>query len=325
MTVSNAYNHPDQLSAATRAHVLETARQLGYQGPDPTAASLRRGRTGTVGVVFTERLAYAFVDPGMVSILHGIAAELSSAGNALLLVPSSRPDGQSLLRHAMVDGLILCSVDGADTSVPAAVSRHLPLVTVGSPRLPGAPCVGVDNRRAAALAADHLLGLSHSRFVVVTTRSGERSGPRQPLFVQRVEGFRERLLANGATRDRVEVGYADENSRLAGYDLGRQLLNRAPEKRPSAIFAVTDILALGILDAAGEIGIAVPGQLSLVGFDGIAESATSSPPLTTVSQRLFTHGSVAARLVLQMIAGEPAVSPRLKADLEIRASTGVAL
>src|SRR5277367_1893874 len=88
MTVSNAYNRADQLSAATRERVLEVARQLGYPGPDPTAASLRLGRTGTVGVVLTERLPYAFTDPGLVTILHGIATALSDAGNALLLVPA---------------------------------------------------------------------------------------------------------------------------------------------------------------------------------------------------------------------------------------------
>src|SRR6195952_5905427 len=93
MTVSNAYNRPNQLSAATREHVLAAAQALGYAGPDPAAASLRLGRTGTVGVVLTERLPYAFADPGLITILHGIATELSEAGNALLLVPAALGDG----------------------------------------------------------------------------------------------------------------------------------------------------------------------------------------------------------------------------------------
>jgi len=315
MTVSNAYNRPDQLSATTRAHVLEVALLLGYQGPDPTAASLRLRRTGTVGVVLTERLPYAFTDPGMVSILHGIATELSSTGNALLLVPSSRPDGQSLLRHAMVDGLILCSIDEADTSVAAALGRHLPVVTVGSPRLAKVPWVGVDNCRAAAVVANHFLALGHRRFSAVSTPVGEKSGPSRPLFVQRVEGFRDALVAKGVSIDAFEV-------LNAGHELGRQLLDRPADKRPTAVFAVTDIMALGIIDAVTELGASVPGDFSVVGFDGIPESATSTPPLTTVSQRLFTHGSAAARLVLQMIAGKKVRSPRFSAHLEIRASTG---
>ncbi len=322
MTVSNAYNRPDQLSATTRARVLETARLLGYQGPHPTAASLRLGRTGTVGVVLTERLPYAFTDPGMVSILHGIATELSSSGNALLLVPSSRPDEQSLLRHAMVDGLILCSVDDADTSVAAALARQLPLVTIGSPRLPGIAWVGVDNRRAAAQVANHLLGLGHRRFGAVTTPVGDDAGSRHPQFDQRTEGFLDTLLARGVSRDAIEVAYAAENTRTASYQVGLHVLSRPARQRPDALFAVTDIMALGILDASTELGTAVPGDLSVVGFDGVPESATSTPPLTTISQRLFAQGSIGARLVLQMIAGKPARSPRLTATLEIRASTG---
>ena len=321
MTVSNAYNHPDQLSASTRALVLETARQLGYQGPDPTAASLRLGRTGTVGVVLTERLPYAFADPGMVSILHGIATELSSAGNALMLVPSCRPDGQSLLRHAMVDGLILCGIDGADTSVEAALARHLPVVTVGSPRLAGTPWVGIDNRRAAGLVADHLFSLGHRRFNVITTTVGEK-GASHPLFAQRVGGFRDSLLKSGVCWDDIEVVCAVENSRAAGCLLGRELLVRRVKRRSTALFAVTDILALGVLDAATELEAAVPGDLSVVGFDGISESATSTPPLTTISQGLFSQGNLAARLMLQLIAGESPRARRFAGKLEIRASTG---
>src|SRR5438477_4807351 len=99
MTVSNAYNRPDQLSAATRERVLAAAARLGYAGPDPTAASLRLRRTGTIGVVLTERLPYAFADPGLITILHGIATELSAAGNALLLVPAHAAGGESLGLH----------------------------------------------------------------------------------------------------------------------------------------------------------------------------------------------------------------------------------
>src|SRR5664279_3592073 len=88
MTVSNAFNRPDQLSAATRLRVLESAAQLGYAGPDPAARSLRRGRAGAVGLLLTERLSYAFTDPGMVELLRGVAGALTDAGQGLLLVPT---------------------------------------------------------------------------------------------------------------------------------------------------------------------------------------------------------------------------------------------
>jgi DNA-binding LacI/PurR family transcriptional regulator len=317
MTVSNAYNRPDQLSVATRERVLAAAALLGYGGPNPTAASLRLGRTGTVGVVLTEQLPYAFADPGLVNILHGIATELSAAGNALLLVPSFGSDGSSLLRHAMVDALILCSLDADDPAVTGALDRKVPLVTVGYPRLPGVPRVGPDNAAAAGEVARHLLRLGHTRFAVISTVSGDGRGPGRPIFHERERGFRDALTAAGI--DAVPVLAAADNTRVAGQAVAAELL--AGADRPTAVFAVTDILALGVLDAAHAAGVEVGGQLSVAGFDDIAASATSNPPLTTVAHDLFGQGRAAARLALRRIAGEPVRAPRIHTRLVPRAST----
>jgi DNA-binding LacI/PurR family transcriptional regulator len=294
MTVSNAYNRPDQLSAATRDRVLDAARALGYAGPHPTAASLRLGRTDTVGVVLTERLPEAFVDPGLVMILHGIATELSRAGNALLLVPAYGADGEALLRHALVDALILCSLAPDDPAVAAALDRRVPLVTVGYPRLPRVPFVGPDTGAAAGLVAEHLLALGHRRIAVLTTVSGEARGPSRPIFGDRVDGFRRVVRAAGRSTGEIEIVTAPDNARAAGRDAIAPLLRSA--EPPTAVFAVTDILALGALDAAHAAGRAVPGELSVAGYDGIAAGETSDPPLTTITQDLFGQGRAAARL-----------------------------
>jgi DNA-binding LacI/PurR family transcriptional regulator len=324
MTVSNAYNRPDQLSAKTREHVLAAAQALGYAGPDPTAASLRLRRTGTVGVVLTERLPYAFADPGLITILHGIATELSDSGNALLLVPTYGADNAALLRHAMVDALILCSLAADDPAVAAALGRQVPVVTVGNPQLPKVPRVGPDNRRAAAEVARHLLGLGHRRLAIVTTLTGDGTGPSRPLFHERVDGFRAALLDSGVDAGDIELVHAGDNSRPAGRDSVRDLLARPARRRSTALFAVTDILALGVLDAAGEAGLAVPVDLSVVGFDDIPAAATSRPALTTVAQDLFGQGRSAARLALRMVAGHAVRSPRIAAELQVRSTTGPA-
>jgi len=318
MTVSNAYNRPDQLSPDTRARVLETAARLGYPGPNPTAASLRLRRTGTIGVVLTERLPYAFADPGLITILHGIAYELSDSGTALLLVPGRAPGGASQLRHALVDAVILCSVSPHDPAVAAARERQVPIVTVGTPRLPHTPRVGADNRRAAAALANHLVGLGHRRLAVLTTVIDENSGPVRPIFTERVSGFRNAARAGGAT---VTVLCAGDNNRPAGHDAAAELLRRPPRRRPTGLFAVTDILALGVLDAAAESGVAVPAELSIAGFDDIAAAASSVPPLTTVAHDLFGQGRAAARLTQRLIAGESVRAPRIASELVIRSST----
>jgi DNA-binding LacI/PurR family transcriptional regulator len=321
MTVSNAYNRPDQLSPQTRKRVLDAAAELGYPGPDPTAASLRLRRTGTIGVVLTEQLPYAFADPGLVMILHGIASELSDSGTALLLVPGHTAGGQSPLRTALVDAVVLCSVSAADPAVTAAQERQVPIVTVGTPRLPHVPRVGPDNRRPAAELAQHLLGLGHRRLAVLTTVHDEGSGTARPIFAARVDGFRDAVRASGAD---VQVICAGDNNRTAGQGAAADLLNRPRRDRPTAIFAVTDILALGVLDAAAASRVRVPRELSVAGFDNIAAAATSAPPLTTVEHDLFGQGRAAARLARRLIAGEAVRPPRVDVELVVRKSTGPA-
>lgn len=319
MTVSNAYNRPDQLSAATRERVLAAATRVGYAGPDPTAASLRLRRTGTIGVVLTERLPYAFTDPGMVQILHGMTTELSDAGMSLLLIPDSGGgDGTAqLLRHAMVDALVLCSLDAADPAVGAAVERKVPLVTVGHPRLPRVPTVGIDNAPTAALMAPHLLELGHRRFAVLTV-GGARLA--RPGFKARPEGFIGAL--SGIDPDSVMRCEAETNTRAAGAAAVGELLALPEKQRPTALFAVTDVLALGALDAAAAAGIEVPGELSIAGLDDIPEASTSNPPLTTLNQHLFEQGQLAVRVVLKQISGESVRVPRTPVELVVRGSTG---
>lgn len=324
MTVSNAYNRPDQVSPATRDRVLAAASRLGYAGPDPTAASLRLRRTGTVGVVLTERLPFAFADPGLITILHGIATELSEAGNALLLVPAEGSGASSLVRSAMVDALILCSLATDDPAVQAALDRQVPLVTVGTPRLPRVPAVGPDNRRAAARLAGHLLELGHRRFAVLTTVRDGLQGPARPLFHERVTGFRAALADAGVAAEDVEVLAAAEHSRAAGRAAASQLVRRPGTTRATALFAVTDILALGALDAAAEADVAVPGELSVAGFDDIEAAASHVPPLTTVAHDLFGQGRAAARLALRRVAGETVRAPHIETQLIVRLSTGPA-
>ena len=125
MTVSNAYNRPDQLSPATRERVLAVAAELGYAGPDPAGRSLRRGSTGTIGVLLTERLSYAFTDPGLVSFLpRDLADELAAAGASMLLVPSEAEEVGDLVRGALVDAFVVCSIGEDDEAVAGRPLRR---------------------------------------------------------------------------------------------------------------------------------------------------------------------------------------------------------
>lgn len=325
MTVSNAYNRPDQLSAATRERVLAVAAELGYGGPDPAARSLRRGRTGTIGIVLTESLTYAFTDPGLVEFLRGIADVLSVEGRPILLVPTHAGQADDVVRTEIVDSYIVCSLPDDDPAVTAVQRRGVPFLTVGNPRLKGRPYIGVDNTAAAGLVADHLLGLGHRRIAVLAVPPRMPVDAQGPIvlsrrgFRQRVEGFLAAVAAHGVDPSTVEIVEAWNNSTDAGRQAAAALLARRPG--PTAVFAVSDALALGVLAAAADVDKHVPGDLSVVGFDGIDEGAHSRPPLTTVSQDLRDQGRRAARMALQLLDGASPRSYRVRPNLVIRAST----
>src|SRR3954463_5271338 len=164
-TVSNAYNRPHKLSPALRERILRAAHDLGYSWPDPAARSLRRGRAGSVGLLFGEALTYAFQDPGAVEFLHGLAEGTAKDNTILQLIAALDADGEegaaSLLANAIVDGLVVWTLPERHPLVRLARERNVPLVIHGSPRLNGVPFVGIDDRAAAQAAAEHLLQLGH--------------------------------------------------------------------------------------------------------------------------------------------------------------------
>ena len=324
MTVSNAYNRPDQISAGTRARVLKVAADLGYAGPSPAGRSLRRGRSGTVGLLLADELPYAFADPGMLTFLHGMATELAAAGQALLVIPAGSDPDHAVLRSAIVDALVLRAMSADDPAIAAARERHVPLVIGGGPRVAGIPFVGIDNARSAVQAADHLLGLGHTRFGVVTVPAGDRAAgvPPRPGLHERRRGFVEALRRAGIAADQIQVVEAADNVRAAGQAAGATLLEGPAARRPTAVFAVTDVLAFGVLDAASQVGLDVPGRVSVVGFDDVDEAARTRPPLTTVSHLLFEQGRAAVRVVLAAVDGRVVRPDRLAPHLVVRASTG---
>jgi DNA-binding LacI/PurR family transcriptional regulator len=327
MTVSNAYNRPDQLTAETRERILQLARELGYPGPDPAAQSLRRRSTGAIAVVLTSRLTDAFTDPGLVTILHGIAGQLSDAGRALLLVPTSAAAGTFPVRHAIADALILCDLAADDPAVTDALDRHLPVVTIGYPRLAGVPMVGIDNERSAGMAADYLLELGHRRFCLLSVRPEDDAPPggpeARPSIPLRSAGFAAALRRAGIEPTAI-VRRESGNSVEAAAQVMAGVLDQPPGQRPTAVFAVTDVRAFGALAAARAAGVAVPAELSVVGFDNIGAAASSSPPLTTVAQPLLRLGQEAARIALLQLDGQRGRPRRMTTELVIRASTAPA-
>ncbi|MEA2281878.1 MAG: hypothetical protein QOK21_2485 [Solirubrobacteraceae bacterium] len=318
MTVSNAYNRPEKLSAELRRHILATAAELGYPGPHATARSLRRGRSGALGVVLGEALPYAFEDLGAVEFLRGFARGSAGAGVALELLPvtGDAQDAAHVLA-AVVDGFAIFALPEGHSLVAAVEGRGLPVVTHGSPVLAGRPFVGIDDAAAARAVADHLRDLGHRRVAAISFPLGY---PRRDGAValdapasHRVTRERLRGFAGTATTA-FEVSL---NERGAGEAAAGALLDGpAP---PTALLCMSDELALGALTALRARGLSVPGDVSVTGWDDRPEAARADPPLTTIRQSLREQGAAVAEL---LVSGADRPERRLEPwQLVVRAST----
>jgi DNA-binding LacI/PurR family transcriptional regulator len=311
-TISNAYNRPDQLSADLRERVLQTAKRMGYPGPDPVARSLRTRKAGAVGLVLTEPLNYAFSDPAAVSFVAGLAESCEEVGQGLLLVAvgpgRSVAEGSHAVLNAGVDGFVVYSVADDDPYLQLALERNLPVVVVDQPKdVPGTSGVCIDDRAAMRALADYVVGLGHSEIGLLTMRLGrERAlGPaavagserlRSPHFHvqrERVSGVRDAMAAAGLDPDSLMVVESYEHLPTSGGAAAEVALDANP--RITALMCTADVLALSAMDYLRAKGIYVPGQMAVTGFDGIPDALRRG--LSTVAQPNLEKGRFAGKLL----------------------------
>ncbi|GGG80374.1 LacI family DNA-binding transcriptional regulator [Corynebacterium pelargi] len=313
-TVSNAYNHPEQLSEALRADIFATAERLGYPGPDPTARSLRTRVTGSMGVLFTDHLTYAFEDVASLDFMAGMAEVASQDSTSMTLVPvgpdyTEREEARSRVNQAVVDGFVVYSVAREDPFLEAVVARGLPTVVCDQPKDPRLPFVGIDDAEAIAPAAQALVEAGHRHIGILCIRldpvanngpvSAERlKRARHETQRNRVNGALEVFERAGIAREQVPVVERHINDMANNVDAARELLSTNP--RLTAVLCTTDTMALGVLDYAASQGIRVPEDLSLTGFDGIAPALNRN--LSTVLQPNREKGRAAATLLAKTIA-----------------------
>ncbi|WP_323742799.1 MULTISPECIES: LacI family DNA-binding transcriptional regulator [unclassified Rathayibacter] len=296
------------ISPETRERVLRAAAELDYAGPDPRAQSLRRGRSGIVGVVVDERVLHAFRDPIKIAMLDGIADVLGGVDAGILLLTDTE-GGSGLLATAPVDAMVLvgCS-PSVDDSVAVLKRRGVPVVVVEGLSDLGAAVVSLDNREASRTLAEHLHELGHRRVAAVTLPFA-KDRPRGVLpeeweasssitAVDRLRGVRDvfgPVVAVTAAASAVDEGLA----------AGLALLGVA--EPPTAIVAQSDLLAAGVVLAAEQLGLRVPDDLSVVGFDGVqVPGLASGYDLTTMVQPAVEKGRAAGRAVIVLLAGDEA-------------------
>jgi DNA-binding LacI/PurR family transcriptional regulator len=301
-TASYAFSRPGRVSDEARRRVVAAAAELGYAGPDPTAASLRRGRVNALGLLFTDSLSYAFTDPAAALFLQGVAREAERADVALTLLPVPPPRGAGLtaVRNSVVDGMLAYALPDDHPALAVVAARRLPVVRVD---MPGAPSVGIDDRAGARAAAEHVLALGHRRIAILADRLADtgspgladpRRRPAYPVARRRLAGYEDALRAAGLDPAAVPVYACDNPGAAQGRAGAAVLLDLTP--RPTAVLAMTDQLARGLVAAAADRGLRVPDDISVVGFDDVPEG-----DLTTIHQEHTGKGAQAARLLLRSL------------------------
>lgn len=333
MTVSNAFSRPDQLSAELRRKILAAADELGYAGPDPAARALATGTTGAVGVLLTDRLEYVFTDEVAAQFFGAVAQELGASGLALTLLTSGTGDAHVPARDVPMDAALVFSCEVDSPAIDWLRRRRLPLVFVDQDPVPGITSINIDDRGGARAAANHLVDLGHRRIGIVTTRHGASPGllcdrgaapaaGAAHVERQRMAGWLEALRSPGVSWVAVEQPYSSEST---GRAAAEALLDLA--EPPTAAVCFSDVMAYGVVQAALDRGLDVPGELSVVGFDDNPIASRMRPTLTTVRQDVRAKGSEAAReLQATMDRARRGVSGRAKrivlpAELVLREST----
>ncbi|GAA3753947.1 LacI family DNA-binding transcriptional regulator [Microbacterium kribbense] len=309
MTVSRVLNKPADVSAATRDRVLRAIAEMDFR-PSRTARALARGHAQLLGVLDAAGgLLY-----GPSSTINAIELAGRAVGYSVTIAGVDPGDADSVreaLSHLLSQdaaGLIIIGPSAQTHAAVAAARPGMPIVTMhGS----GEAAAFTEQSAAAETAAQHLLGLGHTRIAVI-------AGPTNwPEAAARTAGLRAALSAAGLHP--VSVLPSDWSAQ-SGYAVGRQLL---AQSQFTAVFCANDQIALGFMHAAHEHGADIPRDISVVGFDDTPESAHYLPPLTTLRQDFAEGGRRAVALALAQISGTdiPDEPPPLVPQLVVRAST----
>lgn len=310
-TVSKVINGRYGVASETIERVTDVIERLGFEA-SLVARSLRNRRTNVIGVLVAD------FEPFSTEVLKGAADAIRGSGFELVAYSAGGRVGEhvgwerrylSRVMGTLVDGAVLVTPTVTD------VQYDGPIVAV-DPHTGRSwmPTVTADNLQGARMAVDHLLGLGHTRIGMVTGRPDLESAQ------LREQGYREAHAAAGVPVDETLLAagsFEPEPARTAA----RKLLS-LPEP-PTAIFAANDLSALAMLEVAAELGVEVPAQLSVVGFDNIPESALAEPALTTVQQPMRQMGREAVAMLVRLIAGEELTETHLTLDttLVLRRST----
>jgi LacI family transcriptional regulator, galactose operon repressor len=311
-TVSRALSASHHVRGTTRDRVLAAARELGYQ-PNPAAQSLITGKTGNMGIVVPD-----LGNPFYTGVLRGVQARARAAGYAVFFADSEEDAAaeEALVRSMsrQVDGVIICAPFASDSQLNglAAVTS----LTLLNRRLRGVPAVFMDSASGMRQVVDHLAALGHKRCAYL-------NGPHNAWSNRE---RRRGLRSAAARRHMAVVEFGPFEPKFEG---GVQAADLALASGVTAIISYNDLMALGVLSRLADRQVAVPQEMSVVGFDNLLYAAVCAPPLTTVAMPMEAGGRAAVDLLLGRVGaatedGHGGLYRELSTNLIVRATTAPA-
>jgi DNA-binding LacI/PurR family transcriptional regulator len=318
-TVSRALADFDDISPKTREEVQRVAREMGYE-PNISARNLQKQRTDTIALIVPTANHLRFSDPFFSELLTGIVEKIAEEGFSLNISTSATGDESEMyLRHVRgrrVDGFIVVRTQRRDSRINVLRELNVPFVAFG--RVEGDNdfhLVDEDDAAGIRLVVDHLVQLGHSRIAFIA----EPTTFTKPYH--RMQGYQEGLRAHGLPFD-PDLVFRSKFRQRSGREGARRLL--AMENPPTAIIASNDLMALGAISEARDMGLVVGRDVSITGFDDILLAEYANPALTTVHQPALQLGAAVAEMLLKVIKQEPVAQKQivLQPRLVVRQSTG---
>ena len=316
-TVSRVLNGSGPVAEETRRRVLEGIRELDYM-PSAAARTLVRRKSHLIGVVVNTGAEHPDLKhPFFSDVLAGLKQSVGVHDYDLLVFTGERDFLRRAVQHH-ADGLVLMGVDRHDPDLLGVLERQVPTVAVDlDVRGARAGYVTSDNAAGAAAATRHLVELGHDRIALIGGLAHTMPA------IDRHRGYREELRARRVPYRATYVRHGDFYP-ASGHEQMRRLLRL--KRPPTAVFTVSDEMAIGAIGAINEAGLSVPGDIAVVGFDDIEAASLIHPPLTTVRQDKTMLGRVAGEALIALVEDEGATPPAISLPVEliVRRSSGAA-
>lgn len=321
-TVSFALNNPKRISKETYEKIIAIVEELGYF-PNPVARTLTTKRLGSLGLLLPQPVSEVMDNPHLCEVISGIGEECDKHAISLTMLPPVQGKIIEAARRAFVDAIVTIGV-GPDHEVIEFFNRHrIPFVTIDGEETESTVNVGISHDKAAYDLMHYILSLGHRKLAVLCVKPETKpraESQRSIVREKRLSGFSRALEEYGLSLDAPDVKVIETEGSLDGGKRAGDLL-LSSDDRPDAIVAMADIVALGVYASARRYGIGIPEQLSVAGFDDIAQSQYFQPALTTIHQPAKQKGQKAASMAIEILNGGQPAHYNFPYTLEVRGST----